>query len=72
MQNYNEVESHFVRRLTAEQMLTSGALLLFVSLTLVVLAFIPLVPPDDALKGGGLTERGVIEFGLNLAALFLM
>ena len=72
MQNFNEIESHLLGRLPAERTLTSGRLLLFVSLTLVVLAFIPLVPPDDALKGGGLTARGMIEFGLLLAALFSM
>ncbi|HXD31018.1 MAG TPA: O-antigen ligase family protein [Pyrinomonadaceae bacterium] len=46
--------------------------LLFTAVTLVVLAFIPLVPPNDAIKGGGLTLRGVIEFGLILTGLFLM
>lgn len=51
---------------------TPGSALLFTSLILVILAFIPLVPPDDAIKGGGFTLRGVIEFGLILAGLFLM
>jgi O-antigen ligase len=72
MQNFSEIESPFLGRLTAERTLSSGAVLLFGSLVLVLLAFIPLVPPDDALKGGGLTARGMIEFALLLAALFSM
>jgi O-antigen ligase len=39
-----------------------------VALAAVVLAFIPLVPPVDALDGG-ITSRGIIEFGLLLIAL---
>jgi hypothetical protein len=44
----------------------AAGLLLFVSATMVLLAFIPLTPPVDAIKGGGLTARGMIEFGLVL------
>ena len=47
-------------------------MLLFVSATMVLLAFIPLTPPVDAIKGGGLTARGMIEFGLILAGILLM
>jgi hypothetical protein len=72
MQNYSEIEAHFVGPLPGERTLTSGAFLLFVSVTLVVLAFIPLVPPDNAIEGGGLTARGLIEFGLILAGLVLL
>jgi O-antigen ligase len=40
-------------------------------LVLIVLAFVPLVPMVDALEGG-VTARGVIEFGLLLAGLGLL
>jgi O-antigen ligase len=44
---------------------------LTVALAALVLAFIPLVPPVDALDGG-MTSRGIIEFGLILIALALL
>ena len=44
---------------------------LIVALGFIVLAFVPLVPGVDALEGG-VTTRGVIEFGLILSGLALM
>jgi O-antigen ligase len=44
---------------------------LMVALGLIVLAFVPLVLPVDALEGGT-TTRGFIEFGLILAGLALL
>ena len=48
-----------------------GRPLIFVSTVLIVLSSIPLVAPVDALEGG-VTTRGIIEFGLILAGLALM
>jgi len=57
--------------LSTERLLpASGAQLIF-ALVLIVLAFVPLVPMVDALEGG-LTARGIIEFGLLLAGLGLL
>jgi O-antigen ligase len=44
---------------------------LTVALAALVLAFVPLVPPVDALEGG-MTSRGIIEFSLILVALALL
>jgi O-antigen ligase len=44
---------------------------LTLAMAAVALAFVPLVPPVDALDGG-MTSRGMIEFGLILAALALL
>ena len=41
------------------------------ALAALVLAFVPLVPPVDALEGG-MTSRGFIEFGLILTSLALL
>ena len=57
--------------LPGEPLLPVGGLRLLVALGLIVLAFIPLVPPVDVLKGGT-TTRGFIEFGLILAGLALL
>ena len=43
-----------------------SAFALFVSLALIVVAFVPLAPPVDVIEGGGVTARGGIEFGLIL------
>ncbi len=48
-----------------------GRPLIFVSTVLIVLSTIPLVAPVDMLEGG-MTTRGIIEFGLILAGLALM
>lgn len=53
------------------QRVLPGWLLLFVSTALIVLSFIPLVPPVDVMEAG-LTTRGMLEFGLILAGLALM
>jgi O-antigen ligase len=53
---------------TAEQLLPVGGIRLGLALALMVLGFVPLVPPVDALEGG-MTSRGIIEFSLILAAL---
>jgi hypothetical protein len=59
------------RPLSTQRLLpASGAQLIF-ALVLIVLAFVPLVPMVDALEGG-VTARGVIEFGLLLAGLGLL
>ena len=72
MQSYSEIESHLASQLPTERTLTTGALVLFSSVLLVVLAFIPLLPPSDAIEGGGFTGRGVIEIGLIVMGLILM
>ena len=72
MQNHNIIQGWTLARLQSERLSSGGGWLLFVSATLVLLAFIPLTPPVDAIKGGGLTARGMIEFGLILAGILLM
>lgn len=72
MQSYSEIEAHIESQLPVERTLASGAFLLFTSVLLVVLAFIPLVPPSDAIEGGGFTGRGVIEIALIMMGLVLM
>ena len=72
MQSYSEIESHYAAQLPAERTFTSGTFVLFMSVLLVVLAFIPLVPPSDAIEGGGFTGRGVIEIALIVMGLVLM
>jgi len=71
MQNFQEANPGLITELSATRQM-SGAVLLFAALTLIVLAFIPLVPPDDAIKGGGITLRGGMEFAFILIALSLM
>jgi O-antigen ligase len=72
MQSHNTIQGWTFARLQSERLSSGGGLLLFVSATMVLLAFIPLTPPVDAIKGGGVTARGMIEFGLILAGIFLM
>lgn len=57
--------------LAGEALLPVGGVRLLVAVGLIVLAFIPLVPPVDVLEGGT-TTRGFIEFGLILAGLALL
>ena len=56
---------------TAEQLSPVGGFRLGLALTLMALAFVPLVPSVEALEGG-MTMRGVIEFSLILTALALL
>jgi len=72
MQSHSTIHGWTFERLQSERLSSGGGLLLFVSATMVLLAFIPLTPPVDAIKGGGLTARGIIEFGLVLAGILLM
>jgi len=72
MQSHSTIHGWTFERLQSERLSSGGGLLLFVSATMVLLAFIPLTPPVDAIKGGGLTARGMIEFGLILAGILLM
>ena len=69
---YSGFETHLAGTLPEESSLAASSLLLFVSLALVILAFIPLVPPVDVLEGGGVTARGGIEFGLILIGILLL
>jgi O-antigen ligase len=72
MQQLSQMESFvFVPTAAAVGGLRLGKLTLFLSSTLVVLAFIPLVPPVDVLEGG-ITTRGFIEFGLMIAGLLFL
>jgi len=54
-----------------ETLLPVSGLQLIIPLAAIVLAFVPLVPPVEALEGG-VTSRGVIEFGLILIALAML
>lgn len=54
-----------------ERLSPVGGARLVLALAALVLAFVPLVPPVDALEGG-MTSRGIIEFGLILLALALL
>jgi len=54
-----------------DRLLPVTSVQLVVALAAIVLAFVPLVPPVEALEGG-MTTRGIIEFGLILAALALL
>jgi O-antigen ligase len=72
MQHFNQINPYILAEtLPGEALLPVGAVRLFVALGLIVLAFIPLVPPVDVLEGGT-TTRGFIEFGLILAGLALL
>ena len=55
----------------AQESLPLGGVRLIVAIGLIVLAFVPLVPPVDVLEGGT-TTRGFLEFGLVLAGLTLL
>ena len=72
MRSHSTIHGWTFERLQSERLSAGGGWLLFVSATMVLLAFIPLTPPVDAIKGGGLTARGMIEFGLILAGILLM
>lgn len=72
MQHYSQLEAHMTVALPAERASALASLVLFASLALVALAFIPIVPPEDVLEGGGTTLRGGIELGLVLAAMCLL
>lgn len=69
MQSVSDLE-YYPASAPGQRVLT-GRLVLFVSTALIVLSFIPLVPPVDVMEGG-LTTRGILEFGLMLAGLALM
>lgn len=72
MQLSSQIEPYaFPETLPAEGLLPVGGVRLFVAVGLIVLAFVPLVPPVDVLEGGA-TTRGFIEFGLILAGLALL
>lgn len=69
MQLSSQIKLHaFPKTLPAEGLWPVGGVRLFVAVGLIVLAFVPLVPPVDVLEGGA-TTRGFIEFGLILAGL---
>jgi len=74
MQLSSEIKPYWLRA-TAEangdSLLPVGGGRLMVALAAVVLAFVPLVPPVEALEGG-LTSRGILEFGLIFMALGLL
>ncbi len=72
MQRSSQFDASFIGVSSAERFWSSGALVLFVSLTMLALAFVPLVPPVDVLEGGGLTTRGAIEYGLIFAGVVLL
>jgi O-antigen ligase len=54
-----------------DRLLPVTSVQLVVASAAIVLAFVPLVPPVEALEGG-MTTRGIIEFGLILAGLALL
>ena len=68
---FSGFDVHSVEPLTAGSSFPAGSLVVFVSLALVILAFVPLVPPVDVLEGGGVTARGGIEFSLILIGVLL-
>jgi O-antigen ligase len=57
--------------LSTERLLPASDAQLIFALVLIVLSFVPLVPMVDALEGG-LSARGMIEFGLLLAGLGML
>jgi O-antigen ligase len=69
---YGMFETGVPGMLPAGSRLPGSSIALFVSLGLVMLAFIPLVPPVDVLEGGGVTLRGGIEFGLILIGILTL
>jgi len=72
MQLSSQIKGYaLAKALPAKAILPVGSVPLIVALGLVVLAFVPLVPPVDVLEGGA-TTRGFIEFGLILAGLGLL
>jgi hypothetical protein len=54
-----------------DRLLPVGGARFVLALAALVLSFVPLVPPVDALEGG-MTSRGIIEFGLIVIALALL
>ena len=73
MQLSSEIKPYFGAAIgpRVDQLLPVGNARLVLALAAMVLAFVPLVPPVDALEGG-MTSRGIIEFGLILTALALL
>jgi O-antigen ligase len=72
MHHFSQINSYVLpETLPGEALLPVGGIRLVVALGLIVLAFVPLVPPVDVLEGGT-TTRGFIEFGLILAGLALL
>src|SRR5436190_1172473 len=73
MQLSSEIKPYFGEAVgpRVDRLLPAGSARLMLALAAIVLAFVPLVPPVDALEGG-MTSRGIIEFGLILAALALL
>lgn len=72
MQNLNQIEFGLVARLPVERLVPAAGPVLFVSVSLIILGFIPMMPPGDALTSGGLTMRGGIEFGMILTGLLVI
>lgn len=73
MQLSSEIKPYFGTAIgpRVDRLLPVGGARLVLALAAMVLAFVPLVPPVDALEGG-MTSRGIIEFGLILTALALL
>ncbi|MGI9066481.1 MAG: O-antigen ligase family protein [Pyrinomonadaceae bacterium] len=72
MQHSSQIRTYAsAETLPAKSLLPVGRVRLLVALGLIVLAFMPLVPPVDVLEGGT-TTRGFIEFSLILAGLALL
>src|SRR6185369_10194026 len=74
MQLSSEIKTDWLRPsagVRIETLRPVSGLLLIIPLAAIVLAFVPLVPPVEALEGG-VTSRGVIEFGLILIALAML
>ncbi|HEX6186941.1 MAG TPA: hypothetical protein VFZ40_02580, partial [Pyrinomonadaceae bacterium] len=74
MQLSSEIKPYWLRTTPGAQVIRLSpvkSLPLGLALAAIVLAFVPLAPPVEALQGG-VTTRGVIEFGLILTALGLL
>ena len=72
MQLFSQITSYpLTETLPAKRLLPAADFRLLVALGCIVLAFIPLVPPVDVLKGGA-TTRGLLEFGFILVGLTLL
>src|SRR5262245_960714 len=74
MQLSSEIKPYAFRSTFAagtEGLLPVGSAQLVLAIAAIVLSFVPLVPPVEALEGG-MTTRGIIEFGLILVGLALL
>jgi O-antigen ligase len=72
MRPFSRSELHIAGDVLTEGWTSAGAVVLFVAVALIVLGFIPLVPPEDAIAGGGVTARGGIEYVLILSGVLMM